>query len=317
MTGEPDDALLARYLVGTCSEAEKARVEEAFFADDAMFERMHQIEEDLIERHLRGELNETERDAFGVAYAAPARRERVTFARALQRFLRMPESGEAARSKVITQTSFAARRWLWTRRPSGFGAALVAAAAVVAMVGALAFAWRANGLRSTLQSIQADNDVLWQEREADRRRIGELENRAATLVDELNRERANRPAAGDAPPARSLVATFVLSPGLLRGTRAPARLLIRPSIDEARLQLDLEPGIDAERFRAEVRDNESRILWTQDGIKATPTGAGGAVVLTLPASVLQAGEYEVVLLGTTGPDPLEEIARYFFAVTRE
>ena len=81
MNGEPDDSLLARYLSGGCSEAEKARIEEAFFADDDVFARMLQIEEELVERHIRGELQEHEREAVRAAYASPPRRERVMFAR--------------------------------------------------------------------------------------------------------------------------------------------------------------------------------------------------------------------------------------------
>ena len=313
MTGQPDDALLGRYLVGTCSEDEKVRIEEAFFADEGLFERLQQLEEDLIDRHLRGELNDAERDGFAAAYAAPARRERVAFLRALHRWLQLPASADTPGSSVIPPSAFTARRRLWGA--SGFGLALAAAAAVVAMVGVLA--WQASGLRSSLQSIRADNEALRQERDAGRQRIAELESRAAGLADELNRERVSRPTPGDAAPARSLVATFVLTPGLLRGTRAPARLLIRPSIDEARLQLDLEPGVDAVRFRAELRDNDSRVLSTQDGIKATATGGGAAVVVMLPAAILEAGEYEMVLGGAIGNDPLEEIARYYFAVARE
>ena len=75
MTSEPDDALLGRYLVGDCSEDEKARVEEAFFADDAVFARMQAIEEDLVERHLRGELKGNEAAALRqrLCDAAPTR----------------------------------------------------------------------------------------------------------------------------------------------------------------------------------------------------------------------------------------------------
>jgi hypothetical protein len=312
VNGEPDDSLLARYLSGGCSEAEKARIEEAFFADDDVFARMLQIEEDLVERHIRGELQEHEREAVRAAYASPPRRERVMFARSLQRLLGAAEVEAGAGPGLRPQRNV--RPWPRIVR-SRFGITLAAAAMVTAVVGALVLAWQANGLRSSVQSIQADNETLRQQRDADRRRIDELEGRAATLSDELERERASRPA-GSQPRARTVVATFVLTPGLLRGARAPARLAIGPTIDEVRLQLDLEPGIEGARFRAELRDLDARVVWTQEGLSATSTGAGGAVLVTLPAALLPAGAHEVVLLAASG-SLFEEAARYYFDVVRE
>jgi hypothetical protein len=66
-----------------------------------------------------------------------------------------------------------------------------------------------------------------------------------------------------------------------------------------------------------LRDDQARTVWTQDGITPSATGAGGAAVLSLPATVLQPGEYEVVLLAAAGPGQPEEVARYYFAVVRE
>jgi hypothetical protein len=314
VNGEPDDTLLVRYLSGGCSEAEKARVEEAFFADDDVFARMLQIEEDLIERHTRGELQEHERESVRAAYASPPRRERVMFARSLQRLLGAAEVEAGAVTGQPPPPASNVRPWPRIVR-SRFGITLAAAAMVTAVVGALVLAWQANGLRSSVQSIQADNETLRQQRDAARRRIEELEGRAATLSTELDRERATR-AAGSQPRARTVVATFVLTPGLLRSARAAARLAIAPSIDEVRLQLDLEPGIEAARFRAELRDIDARVVWTQDGLSAISTGAGGAVLVTLPATLLPAGAQEVVLLAASG-SRFEEAARYYFDVVRE
>ena len=64
MTGDPDDALLARYLMGACSDAEKARVEEQLFAGDEVFERLCAVEEELIGRRVRGQLTGEDRDRF-------------------------------------------------------------------------------------------------------------------------------------------------------------------------------------------------------------------------------------------------------------
>src|SRR4051812_50114599 len=85
MTSEPDDELLERYLTDSCSEDEKTQVEQHMFANDAVFDRLRELEEDLIGRHLRGELPQSARERFDRAYAPQVRRDRVLFSRALSR----------------------------------------------------------------------------------------------------------------------------------------------------------------------------------------------------------------------------------------
>jgi hypothetical protein len=179
-------------------------------------------------------------------------------------------------------------------------------AAVVLVASLAVLGWRANRLQSSLASVQAQNEALRQQREADRARVAELEQGAAAIRDELNRERASRPPLENARPS-GLVAAFVLSPGLLRGARTPARLRIRASTEAVRLQLELEPGIDATLFRVELRDAGSRVVWSQDVRRATRGDA--AVSLALPAALLDDGEYEVVLHSNAGGRPLEEAGR--------
>jgi hypothetical protein len=314
MHAEPDDALLARYLVGGCSEAERARVEESFFADDEVFARLQQLEEGLIERHLRGELTDAEREGFATAYAGPRRRERVMFTRALQRVVGDTPHETPAPGTVIPH---AVRPRPWTRftLSSGFGLALAAAAMIALLAGVVVIAWQASGLRSSVQSIQADNDTLRQRQEGYQRRIAELERRNTTLLDELERDRTNPTAAGALQRARAVVATFVIAPGLVRSARGPARLTIAPAVDEVRLQLDLEPGVEEERFTAELRDSQARVLWTQEGLSATATAGGGAVIVTVPSGLFRSGEYEIVL-NASARAQIEEIGRYYFDVVR-
>jgi hypothetical protein len=316
MTGDPDDALLARYLMGACSDAEKARVEEHLFGRGEVFERLCAVEEELIGRRLRGQLTGEAREQFDQAYAEPPRRDRVLFARALTTVL---SDGPAAAAAAATagepepRISWWARFW---RRPE-FQVALSAAA--LALVAGIAFqSWRANGLRSSLVSLQSDNAALRQQREADRQRVAELEQRAAAVTSELNRERAGRAASEAAQTAPGRVLTFALSSGLLRSARAPARLIVPPSTQELRLLLDLEPGIDAGRFRAELRDGQARVLWIQDILRpASRPETSAAVSMTLPAAILRNGEYEVVLLSTADGGRFDETARYYFDVVKK
>ncbi len=309
MTGRPDDALLARYLVGACSEAEQARVEEAFFADDEVFERMQQIEDDLIDRHLQDRLDGEERERFREAYATGPRRDRVDFARTMTHVL---DGGAAASARGGAAAPAPRATGGWPGLAPGWGIALAAAAVIVFVAGASV--WQMRALRSSLETARSDNEALRQQQEAARRRIEELEGRTTALAGELARERENAPAPTPAGRTRATVATFVLAPGLLRSARGPVRIEAR-GVDEVRLRLDLDPGIAAERFRAELRGADTRVLWVQEGLTAAPADAGSAVLMTIPAAALQPGEYEVVLSGADTGSGLEEVGRYYFDVT--
>jgi hypothetical protein len=304
MTAELDDALLGRYLLNECSGDEKARVEEQLFANDEVFERLRQIEEDLIDRHLAGGLAGDEHERFATAYAAPARRQRVMFSQALK--------------ELLSSTELKAPWWTsWTWLQESFAIRLAIADAVLVLVaGTVLATWQATRLRSSLASVQADNSMLRQQLEAERQRLGETDKRAAALGDALSRERASRESAGAAQPPRLPLALFVLSPGLLRSARAPARVTVPAATETVRLQLDLEAGLDAGRFRAELRNGDARVLWSQDGLGATRIDAGAAVRLTLAVATLQKGDYEVVLFSATDGRQYEEVARYYFTLVR-
>jgi len=47
-----------RYLLGELSEAEQERFEEAYFADDALFEQFQAVKDDLLDAYARDELAE-------------------------------------------------------------------------------------------------------------------------------------------------------------------------------------------------------------------------------------------------------------------
>src|SRR5262245_43346719 len=71
-----------RYLLGTLSEAERARLEEGYFSDDKEFEEIEIAEEELIDRYVRGELTGTDRKEFEQTVArSPRLMERVEFAK--------------------------------------------------------------------------------------------------------------------------------------------------------------------------------------------------------------------------------------------
>jgi hypothetical protein len=138
MTPHPDrDAILARrYLLGEVGDAERERIEQEFFADEAMLERMEAAEEALIEDYLANGLSPDSRSRFEREYLSlPHRRARVETTRALI-------AAAAGAHPAPGRSSVAAL----VRRPAMWASSVAAAALVLIAVGTW---WEAGVSRGT------------------------------------------------------------------------------------------------------------------------------------------------------------------------
>jgi hypothetical protein len=61
-----------RYLLGELSDAERERFEESYFADDALFEQLQAVKDDLLDAYARGELDGEKRKRFAAHFLASA-----------------------------------------------------------------------------------------------------------------------------------------------------------------------------------------------------------------------------------------------------
>lgn len=76
-----DGELLRRFLLGQLSEDAHAKLQEAFFDDPALTERVLSAEDELFDAYARGELSEEERLRFETRFGA--QRQRIQFAKLL------------------------------------------------------------------------------------------------------------------------------------------------------------------------------------------------------------------------------------------
>src|SRR6266550_2295912 len=91
-----DDAVLRRYLLGSLPEAEMETLEEAYLAHPDVLERIHGVEDDLLDDYASGRLGADDKAAFETRYlASPRGRERVVAARALRRATALSPPGPA------------------------------------------------------------------------------------------------------------------------------------------------------------------------------------------------------------------------------
>lgn len=286
---DDDEARLVRYLFHDLPEEERAQVELAFLGDDARFEELEALEDELRHDYLAGTLPLEWRRPFEERFLADADgRRRLESARrtlaALDRGARRPQrSAESFWLAAAATVAIAAGSWALYERQAGRA--------------------RLDALRAEARSTAAASH----------------QERADALAHELRRERERREALErelaareEAPPAAPrAVAALVLGPGLVRdgGGRTVALSAEHASL---RLSLRLPDGIAAVRLAASLRDAEGAEVWFRDHL--TPRVA--QVALAVPARVLSAGDYEVVLSVETATGRPEEIADYHFAVVR-
>lgn len=89
MTDQSNDSkMITAYLLGELSEPEQEEIEVRYFTDDALFEQLLAIEDDLIDRYARGQMSDSERLRLERHFMkSPMRRKRVRFAAALLRHI--------------------------------------------------------------------------------------------------------------------------------------------------------------------------------------------------------------------------------------
>jgi hypothetical protein len=156
---------------------------------------------------------------------------------------------------------------------------------------------------ATLVCIAGSSWLIFQNA-AMRSRIGELERAQAP--------RQQSPAQQQ-PPA---IASLVLLPGVSRSETQIKQLVISPSAQIARIEIQLEARDDFPRFLVELRTSRGEDVLTLSNLPRSRSSAGDALSFDVPASALAAGEYELSLKGLSGNRPAVEIGYYYFSVKK-
>jgi hypothetical protein len=112
------------------------------------------------------------------------------------------------------------------------------------------------------------------------------------------------------------IVSLILTPGG-RGEAESERLVVPAAAGVVRLQLDVASG-SAHRshrgFRALIRMPEGHQVWGQDGVRMQATDSGVALIVEIPAKVLPAGEYTLLLSGFTHDGDTKDLADYSFGI---
>jgi hypothetical protein len=325
------EKLISQYLLGELSEDEQVEIEDRAFGDEEFMAGITAVENDLIDEYVRGQMSEADRRRFESRFLnSESRRKRIVFAKALTHLLDETRVTERDTRKAgATRSSWrdALAAFFQTLNPAG-RLALAAATLLIILGGAWLFTQTLT-LRSQLNRLQAqqnshanDRQTLEQQVASERRRNEELaaqlnqEKQQRAQSDESLRrlsETVNRQPAG-AP--QSIIASLTLLPGISRGATTQPKLILPPNASVARLQIGIEPEEDYKSFGVELRTAAGRPVWMRDSLTARSSRGGRSIRLTLPASALLPGEYELRLKGMPETGPPEDVGFYYFEVMK-
>jgi anti-sigma factor RsiW len=291
-----------KYLLGDLIEEEQVQVEDRAFADADYLSALEATEADLIDAYVRGELSPADRRSFEFRFlTSPERRRKVEFARALATI--------ASESK--TQEPRAAGRPSLLRAFWGWNPVVQFAAAMAALICIAGGSWLVSenaAIRSRVAALEAERRDFELREQSLRQRLSEEQSRAAALS-APNRQPSE---AAVAP----LVASLVLVPGLSRAQTRVEQLVLSPSVQIARIEIELESRDDYPRFRAELRTRRGEEVLSRSNLVRRKAGPGFAVSVDVPASALAVGDYELALKGIAADQTSQDVGYYYFGVQR-
>jgi len=112
------------------------------------------------------------------------------------------------------------------------------------------------------------------------------------------------------------VASFRLTPYLVRDVDKPKRLTVPSGADFVRLQLSFSAEPDYRSYRATVRAVGGGEVYRQGELRGRKTSSGRTVTLILPAAVLSRADYILTLTGVSSTGHVEDVADFYFSIIR-
>ena len=327
---------MTRYLLGELPEGELAALEEKYFTDPQLFQRVVQAEHELVDHYARGRLSPTARARFEQHYLAhPRRRERAKFAEALATKLDQLEGAEASAASRTAAGSWRRRLlaiWPARRRRLALSAAL---AALLVMLGGFWLIGANRRLRGELRETQAQRsrqeqlqrELEQRDRESQQRRreleqqVADERARAEHLASELERLRSQPPGLQPkpAPPAGAAPAfvSLLLTVGGVRGaeTGAPATLIIPPGTAQVRLRLGLKEH-HYPSYQAVLQAVGGPEIFSRQGLKPRTASRGAGLVLVVPSDKFATGEYILTLRGRSQDGELDDVSKSIIRIEK-
>lgn len=324
------EKLIAQYLLGQLPEEQQIEIEDRAFGDQEFLAHITAVENDLIDEYVRREMTETQRRQFETLFlASESRRKRVEFARAMVHVMSETRvTDRESRTDAIASVSWREALAAFIHGLNPAGKVALALATLLLLIGGAWLITETLSLRSRLTQLQAQQQSQQNDRQALERQVEMERRRGEELAAQLDRERQQRAQSDESlrrmsetinrpeETARPIIASLLLLPGISRGASTQPTLVLPVNATVAQLQVGIDPEEDYKSFGLELRTASGRPVWTRDNLTARNTRGGRVVRVTLPASALSPGEYELRLKGVAESGGTEDVGFYYFAVSR-
>lgn len=340
-----DEIDLRRYLLGDLTLEERVAIEERLFLDGDYLQLLKATEDELLDEYVYNELTADERNQLELHFLPePGRLEELKFAKAFKNYVSsevapvrpIPVSSSSDARSTMPAHNVSFLHSLFGRRPVvGFSFALV----LILVVGLIWFATDSVRKRESPQAQKTgpqQTEVAVQPGTTERTLTNEntsgegsqlteargntppVSGKSEIHVAERGERRPRRmrgtSSGGVRQPGRTLM--LLLAPGsVIREDGETNNLDIPSDVDVVILQLALVERDDYRNYHALLRADKQTIR-SRTVSKTTVMKGIKVVSLEVPARLLRQQNYQVKLRGRTPAGRVQEIASYFFKVTK-
>jgi hypothetical protein len=312
---------IRQYLLGELSEPEQVEIEDLAFEDQNVLEQILAVEQDLIDDYVSGDIPEERRQSFQKHFLASAeRKKKVAFAKALAAVV---NETPAPAFDVATVPSWRTKLAAFFTSPAT-AYSFAAAALLLFFVGSWLVVDRIRlrseiaQLRTAQESQTAQNRQLEKDLANQRLQNQELmANRGTppqqTPTPEIQPKSPPQPTT----PTSPVVVALSLLPGISRGSNSLPQVTIAKDVSLVKLQIGIDPHENYRRYRVELRTENGRQVLAQGHLSARVGSHGRSIPLSVPASALGIGRYELALQGITESGTTEDVGFYYFDVVKK
>jgi anti-sigma factor RsiW len=322
-----NEQLIVKYLLGDLPEEQQIEIEDHAFQDKEYLAAITAVENDLIDDYVRHQLSDAERRKFEAKFLASAeRRKRVDFAKA---FAKVAAESTAPKTAAVIRPSWRESFEAFIRGLNPAGRFAFAAVMLLILLGGAWLITETLRLHSQLTQLQAEKQSKQTERQSLQEQMETERRRNEELAAQLNQEKQQReqseeslrqlsetPETTNAAP-RPIIASLTLLPGLARSDGKKPKLLVPENARLVRLQIGVDPEEPYKTFSAELRTVAGRQIWNQENLTAPKRRGARAIALTLPATALKPGDYELKVSGVAEGGRTEDVGFYYFDVIRK
>ena len=307
-----------RYFLGTLSEAGQLAFEEKFFTDPDFSEWLDEVETDLIDDYLRGELSATERMKFEENYLVTVQRDaRLKASRTLWENERSaPEAADARLGESAFWESFKA---FFTVSQLSYAVPVIL---LLALLGGIVFFMNRPSNEIAEKGNTNINSPLNPAPFPTLKPESILPTPTLPPTQSIDPQKTEVPIVRPTPPPseketpnpievpQPFIATITLFPSL-RGDGDARKIILKKETKSLYLRLDRDIKGDFENYRADLSSAGGNLISSQK------LSGKKALGMTVSTKTLQNGSYKITLKGETSGGEFRSLSFYNFAIDKK